>query len=299
MQATQTIDTNRFQELLLIELPNLLRQRPEFRHKVQEIILEAVPSSKDDNQKLLQEIKALREDSNRRFEASERRFEAMDRRFEEQAAEARAHREEVNRRFEEVNQRFEATDRRIDEGFEEVNRRFEEVNRRFEEVNRRFEEVNQRFEATDRRIDEGFEKVNQRIDQETRTLREEMSEGFKNVQRSIDKLGGRWGIRTESVFRQTIAALLEKSYGAKVEMRWIDGEQFDVVIANGEHILVEITASAGAKVLEALERKKRIYTENVQAPARIILATASIHSHRARLVEEAGFELIEPEEEDE
>jgi hypothetical protein len=235
MQATQTIDINRFQELLLIELPNLLRQRPEFRHKVQEIIFEAAPSSKDENQKLLQEIKALREDSNRRFEA-------IDRRFEEQAAEARAHREEVNRQFEEVNQR---------------------------------------------------------IDNETQTLRQEMNEGFKAVQKSIDKLGGRWGIRTESVFRQTIATLLEKSYDAKVEMRWIDGEQFDVVIANGEHILVEITASADAKVVKTLERKRRIYTEHVQAPARIILATASIHSRRARAVEEAGFELIEPEEEDE
>jgi hypothetical protein len=246
MQATQTIDINRFQELLLIELPNLLRQRPEFRRKVQEIIFEAAPSSKDENQKLLQEIKALREDSNRRFEE-------VNRRFEEQAAEA-------NRRFEEQ--------------AAEANRRFEE---QAAEARAHREEVNMRFEQVDQR----------------------MNEGFKAVQKSIDKLGGRWGIRTESVFRQTIATLLEKSYDAKVEMRWIDGEQFDVVIANGEHILVEITASADAKVVKTLERKRRIYTEHVQAPARIILATASIHSRRARAVEEAGFELIEPEEEDE
>jgi hypothetical protein len=264
MQATQTIDINRFQELLLIELPNLLRQRPEFRRKVQEIIFEAAPSSKDENQKLLQEIKALREDSNRRFEEVNRRFEEQaaeaNRRFEEQAAEA-------NRRFEE--QAAEARARR-----EEVNLRFEKVEH---EIHTFREEVNMRFEQVDQR----------------------MNEGFKAVQKSIDKLGGRWGIRTESVFRQTIATLLEKSYDAKVEMRWIDGEQFDVVIANGEHILVEITASADAKVVKTLERKRRIYTEHVQAPARIILATASIHSRRARAVEEAGFELIEPEEEDE
>jgi hypothetical protein len=281
MPMTQITDIDRFQELLLTELPRLLHQRPEFRYKVQEIIL---PSYQDDIKKLLQEIRELREESNRRFEASERRFEEVNRRFEEQAAETRALREEMNQRFEKVDQRFE----KVDQRFEKVDQRFEKVDQRFDKVDQRFDKIDQRFEKVDQRfdkIDQRFEDTDNRIDK-----------SFKEMQRSIDKLGSRWGIRNESIFRQTIATLLEESYGVKVETRWIGGDQFDVIIANGEHILVEITASAGPKIQKALERKRRIYTETIQAPTRIILAAASIHSHRARTLEEAGFEVIEPEE---
>ena len=49
----------------------------------------------------------MREESNRRFEAIDRRFEAMERRFE-------AMREESERRFETIDRRFEAMERRFD-----------------------------------------------------------------------------------------------------------------------------------------------------------------------------------------
>jgi len=125
-----------------------------------------------------------------------------------------------------------------------------------------------------------------------------MQEGFQAVRQDLDRLGRRWGIRNESVFRQTIATLLEKSFGARVESRWIDGEEFDVIVSDGAHILVEITASAGPKTQERLERKRRIYTKATGVvPARVVLATASIHSRRAQALREAGFEVIEPEEE--
>ena len=52
------------------------------------------------------EMKALREDMNRRFEAVDKRFEEM--------------REDMNRRFETVDKRFEAVDKR----FEAVDKRF-------------------------------------------------------------------------------------------------------------------------------------------------------------------------------
>ena len=129
-------------------------------------------------------------------------------------------------------------------------------------------------------------------------LESRMQEGFQAVRQDLDRLGQRWGIRNESVFRQTIATLLEKSFGARVESRWIDGEEFDVIVSDGAHILVEITASAGPKTQERLERKRRIYTKATGVvPARVVLATASIHSRRAQALREAGFEVIEPEEE--
>ena len=157
----------------------------------------------------------------------------------------------------------------------DVNRRFEQVDRRFEQVDRRFEQVDARFN----------------------TLEARMEAGFRELHQAIDRLGARWGIRNESLFRQTIAAILEQSFGVKVEQRVIAGEQFDVLIFDHQHILVEIAASVGPTILERLERKRRLYTETTGvAPTRVILATASIHSQRAQALRQSGIAVIEPEE---
>ena len=160
------------------------------------------------------------------------------------------------------------------------------------EMNQRFEQVDQRFEEVDARIDAFREEVNQRF--------ERVDQRFDEVSQAIDRLGSRWGIRNESVFRRTMAALLEESFGAAVEERVIAGEQFDVVIVNADqHILVEIAASVGASIQERLERKRRLYTEATGvAPVRVLLATADIYSYRAQALREAGIEVIEPAEAD-
>jgi hypothetical protein len=150
------------------------------------------------------------------------------------------------------------------------------------EVGRRFEQIDQRFEQVDQRFN---------------TLEARMEAGFRELHQAIDRLGARWGIRNESLFRQTIAALLEQSFGVTVEQRMIAGEQFDVLIFDHQHILVEIAASVGPSIQERLERKRRLYTETTGiAPTRIILATASIHSQRAHALRQLGIEVIEPED---
>lgn len=159
----------------------------------------------------------------------------------------------------------------------EMNRRFEESDRQMKEFRA---EVGERFE----RVDERFERIDERFDE---------------VQRSIDRLGARWGIRNESLFRQTMAAVLERSFGVRVEQRTIAGEQFDVLIYDHRHILVEIAASVGPTIGTRLERKRRLYGESTGVrPERVILATASIHSRRAQELRESGIEVIEPEETD-
>ena len=119
------------------------------------------------------------------------------------------------------------------------------------------------------------------------------------LHQAIDRLGSRWGIRNEIVFRKTIATLLEESFGVEVEQRVIEGEQFDVVIYDHQHILIEIAASVGRTIGERLERKRLLYTKSTGIePTRIILATADIHSHRAQVLRDKGIEVIEPEEPD-
>jgi hypothetical protein len=175
--------------------------------------------------------------------------------------------------------------------FEQVDRRFEQMDQHFEQVDRRFEQIDQRFERVDQRFGQ--------VDSEFEKLRAEIAAGFREVNRQIDRLGARWGIRNEALFRATMASLLEKSFGVTIQSRDIQGEQFDVIISNGQHILVEIAASVKRNIQERLERKRQIYIEESGVvPSRVILAVATIYSRLAQSLREAGFEVIEPDEDD-
>ncbi len=246
-----------------VQLPALLERRPELEPRIYRAFMKAF-ATKEDVAAVLAELRGFRAETSENFEQADQRFE------------------------------------QVDQHFEQVDQRFEQVDQRFEQVDQRFEQVDQRFDKLEARVEDGFEQVDQRfeqVDQRFDKLETRVEDGFDKVQHSIDRLGGRWGIRNESVFRQTIAALLEESFGAQVEERHINGEQFDCIIRDGQHILLEITASVGPNIQDRLERKKRLYTEATgKAPTRVVLATASIHSRRAQILREAGFEVIEPEE---
>ncbi len=182
----------------------------------------------------------------------------------------------------------------------EMDQRFDQVDQRFNQVDQRFDQVDQRFERSESEMKEFRAEVDQRFERsesEMREFRAEMEARFVDVHRAIDRLGARWGIRNESLFRQTIASLLEQSFGVCVEQRTIAGEQFDVLIYDHQHLLVEIAASVGRTIQARLERKRRLYEESTGIrPARLILAVASIHSRRAHELRKAGIEVIEPEE---
>ena len=138
-------------------------------------------------------------------------------------------------------------------------------------------------------MDRRFDQVDRRFDQ--------MAEEISNLDQKIDRLGSRWGIQAESVFRRTMATVLEQSFGVRVEQRTIAGEQFDLLIYDHEHVLVEFAASVGRTIRARLERKRRLYEEATGVrPTRVILATASIYSRRAAELRKAGIEVIEPEE---
>ena len=169
--------------------------------------------------------------------------------------------------------------------FERVDKRLDNVDGYLDKIDGRFDKVEGRLGNVEGRLDRieiHLHKIDGRLD---------------GLHRTITALGGRWGIYTEDIIRQMIASLLEESYGATVERKIIDGEEFDVVISNDEHILIEITSRAKSDIQRRLERKRDLYIEKTgQTPTRIILAVGSIYSSRAQALREAGFEVVEPSE---
>ncbi len=89
---------------------------------------------------------------------------------------------------------------------------------------------------------------------------------------TIGALGARWGLHSESAFRKGLRAILEKSFGAKVE-RYEDYDhdgvvfgrpeqiEMDVIIHDGTLILCEIKSSMSKSDLYAFWRKKNFYEE--------------------------------------
>ncbi|WPL19249.1 hypothetical protein Thiowin_04361 [Thiorhodovibrio winogradskyi] len=79
-----------------------------------------------------------------------------------------------------------------------------------------------------------------------------MAAGFKYVGDQIAAFGGRWGIYNEGTFRATIHAVLSKIDGIEVREGDYGDRQADVIIRNGEHILLEITSRMHAKDIDRI-----------------------------------------------
>ncbi|MBI4670284.1 MAG: DUF3782 domain-containing protein [Chloroflexi bacterium] len=258
-------DLETIRHVLKEELPRVLREHPEVRYELRGMMLEAFPSRDEFNQ-LLEEL--------------------------------RQHREESNYRFDRVDQRLDNLEQGQD-ALQQGQRGLEQGQRALEQGQRVLEQRMDGVEQGQRSLVEGQRALEQRqtnLENVVADLKQTMETGFADLRKDLSRLGQRWGLWNESVFRETISALLEKSFGAHVEARVIQGEQFDLIITNGVHILVEIAASAGPNIQRRLERKRNIYIQATGVtPDRIVLATASIHSRRAQALREAGFEVIEPE----
>jgi len=145
---------------------------------------------------------------------------------------------------------------------------------------------------------EAHRRETQQFQKETGERFDKVDEQLESLGLTLARLGSRWGIHSEDLFRKTMKSVLEESFEATVEEKNIQGEQFDlVVMKNGDHILIEIAASVRRNILERLDRKKALYISEVGiVPARIILAVGTINSRAAQIIRDAGFEVVEPDD---
>ncbi|MCP4107152.1 MAG: DUF3782 domain-containing protein [Desulfobacteraceae bacterium] len=293
MLETETLE--QIKDYIFEQLPRVLEKDPRFVVLIEGIVAEKFPR-RDEFTRLLDELRELRlnterqfdelrSDMNRRFDQVDKRIDQMDKRIDQMDKRI----DQMDTRIDQMDKRIEQIDRRMEEGESRTDRIEHEMKTGFHEVAKQFEQVNKRFEQVDQR----FEQVDQRFEH----LENEMKSGFHEVHVHIDRLGSRWGIRNEKIFRQTMKSVLEESMGMTVKECFIGGEQFDCIISNGQHILIEIAASVGANIQERLLRKRQLYTDETGiSPHRFILAVGSIHSRRAEALRADGFEVIEPEE---
>ena len=287
--ALSSIRDEELVDLLGRRLPDLLRRRPDLEPTIFRAFLTTF-ARQEAVAVVMAELRALRTEM-------VQRFEQVDQRLDRNEQSTQEFRSEVTDQFKKVDEQFQGVSghfKRVDEQFQGVTGHFKRVDEQFQGVTGHFKRVDEQFQGVTghfKRVDEQFQGVSDQF--------KRVDDRFDGVHRSIDRLGSRWGIRNESLFRQTIAAVLEKSFGVRVTQRVIRGEQFDVLIYDHQHVLVEIAASVGRTIQQRLERKRNLYEEATGVrPSRVILATTAIHTQRANALRQAGFEVIEPEEDD-
>jgi hypothetical protein len=236
------------------EFLRLLREDEEFRYTVAGFLgLDSI----------LKELKQLREDFNRFIELENKRWE------------------ENNKKWEEANKRFEAIENELKQFIELENKRWEENNKKWEEANKRFEA----------------------IENELKQLRMDFNNTFASFSRRLDALGARWGIVSEQAFRNGMKGVVEKILGAGKVEKWVyrddSGEVYgypsvievDMLIKDGEHILIEIKSSISRGDVIEFWRKAKLYEKITNIKPKLIIISPYVDDRALEDINRFGIIL--------
>jgi hypothetical protein len=305
-------------ELVKSKLPQLLREDEEFRALVFGTLIQYLPTReetklilermehhdaemvelKQEQVGLRQEMVALRKEFGQRFERIEAELVELKREQVRLRQEMAALREEFSQRFERLEAELVALR-------EDSNKRFEQVDKRFEQVDKRFEQVDKRFERIEAELvelrkeqialREDFNRMQQTIEAFQRETRAE----FRSLRSEIGEMRtgfSRLGVLVESLLRNALQTAVETWLQAgRVEHIELGGREVDVVVRDGEHVILEITARAHAKDIDKLKASARVYERQFGIKPRLAIACAYITPAIVRRLTEEGIDLISAE----
>ena len=125
---------------------------------------------------------------------------------------------------------------------------------------------------------------------------------------AISGLGSRWGLCSESSFRNGLKAILEESFGVEVlniveyDDQGIvfgrpDQVELDLIIRNGELIICEIKSSVSKADLYTFYRKVDFYQQQHQRQAtRKIVISPMVHPSANSIASKLGIEIYSSSE---
>lgn len=180
------------------------------------------------------------------------------------------------------------TESRFDRIMDELKRDREARDKKWEAQDKKWEAQEKKWEESQSVINEmlvSIQKLDQRHDS------------------TIGALGARWGLHSESAFRRGLRAILEGSFGVKVE-RYEDYDhegtvfgrpeqiELDVIIHNGTLILCEIKSSMSKSDLYSFWRKKNFYEDKHARKAnRVMVISPMIDDHAKSAAKNLDIEV--------
>ena len=115
-----------------------------------------------------------------------------------------------------------------------------------------------------------------RTEQRVEALAESQKQGFQALTDQIAALGSRWGIYNEGTFRGTIRGLMSKMKGVEVREGYYGDRQVDVIIRNGEHVMLEITSRMHPKDIAKIYSSADDYKKKEGIVPSLMVATSYI-----------------------
>jgi hypothetical protein len=232
------------------------------------------------------------------------RTETQDR-FYEILAELRRDREEQSRQWEEQNRKWDEQSRQ----WGEQNRKWDEQSRQWGEQNRKWDEQNRKWDEQNRLWREQWEAHQQQHKEEFDRRHEEIMAIAGKLDRHIGALGARWGLQSETAFRNALAGILEQSFA--VEVRRVseyddqgvvfgrpDQVELDVIIKDGLLLICELKSSMDKAAMYAFERKARFYEKRHDRKAdRLIVISPMIDAKAQEVAEKLGIETYSDSDE--
>ena len=183
-------------------------------------------------------------------------------------------------------------------GYKEVLDRLTEHDRRFDEILATLREYSMRFEEHDRKFDEILATLREH------SMRfEEHSKLFDALDLKIQALGSRWGIFSEQAFREGMKNIVEQYFGGEVK-RWITDDEegivfgrpskveVDLIIKDGEHILVEIKSSINKSSVSQLWRERQLYEKKKGVTPKLAIISPFIEANAKEEAEFYGIALF-------
>ena len=174
----------------------------------------------------------------------------------------------------------------------ETESRFDRI---MDELKRDREVRDKKWDAQDKKWEE-----NQRVINEILVSIQKLD---KKHDATIGALGARWGLHSESAFRKGLRAILEGSFGVKVE-RYEDYDyegtvfgrpeqvELDVIIHNGTLILCEIKSSMSKSDMYSFWRKKNFYENKHDCKAgRVIVISPMMDDYAKSAAKDLDIEV--------
>jgi len=174
----------------------------------------------------------------------------------------------------------------------------EEHTRAIEAMQKTLEEHSRAIEGLQRAVEEhsrAIMSLQQAVDAQSAAIRE--------LAAKMNALGTRWGVVAEEAFRESVKYLVEDLLGAYKAKKWTyyDAEglvyghpsvvEADLLVRDGEHILVEFKSSADKADVGELYKLGILYERVVGVKPKLLLVSPAVRKRAAELAKELGIEI--------
>jgi len=302
-------------KIIIAELPELMKVDPDIRNFILNVTRESYPSKRETESRfdrIMDELKRDREARDKKWESQEKKWEALEKKWEGQEKKWEALEkkwEDQDKKWESQEKKWEGQEKKWesqDKKWEAQEKKWEAQEKKWEAQEKKWEGQEKKWEAQDKKWEAERRDQNKKWEENQRVINEmliSIQKLDKKHESTIGALGARWGLNSESAFRKGLRAILEGSFGVKVE-RYEDYDhegtvfgrpeqvELDVIIHNGTLILCEIKSSMSKSDMYSFWRKKNFYEKkHDRKTSRIMVISPMIDDYARSAAKDLDIEV--------